>query len=73
MKENLATIHQGPLSQFAVEIAGRNCKNHLLRMRDRIVSLLREHVLECLAILGTGGVFFIGITLFLLQLAEHGW
>lgn len=73
MKENLATISQGPLSQFAVAIAGRSHKNHLPRIRDNIVLLLRKNVLEWLATLGTGVILFIAITLFLLQLAEHGW
>ncbi len=73
MEDNLATISQGPLRQFAVEIAGGNCKNHLLRMRDGIVRRLRENLQECLATLGMGAVLFIGITLFLHQLAEHGW
>jgi len=72
MKDSLATISQGPLNQFAVETAGRNCKSHLSQARNNFVCLLRENFLDGLATLGTGIVFFIGITLFLLQLAEHG-
>ena len=54
-------------------LAGSIFINRLHQVRTAFLQSIRQALPTLLASCGTGVIFFIGISLFLYQLAEHGW
>ncbi len=73
MKDNSQSINHLLFSQLSGEIAGRIFQSQVLQARTNLLHLARKIFPTIIAILTIGVIFFIGITLFLYQLAEHGW
>jgi hypothetical protein len=73
MKENSQSINHILFGQLLSETAGCIFQNQVLQARSNILHLARKILPTVVATLIMGGVFFVGITLFLYQLAEHGW
>jgi len=73
MKENTQSIDHLLFNQLSGEVAGRLLYNQI-RQAHVFLSRLAGRILPTIfATLTMGVILFIGITLFLYQLAEHGW
>lgn len=72
MKDNSQSINHILFSQLSSEVAGRIFQSQVLQARSNLLHLGKRILPTVLATLAMGVVFFIGITLFLYQLAEHG-
>ncbi|MBU1565354.1 MAG: hypothetical protein KJ630_06980 [Proteobacteria bacterium] len=73
MKENSESINHILFNQFSGVVAGRFFQNLVQQARSQLLHLARKFLPSIVATLVIGAVFFIGISLFLYQLAEHGW
>ena len=73
MKEHSPSIHRGIFEQLSGGVAEQLAQEHILRIRWQIAGLLKAFLPTVLATLAMAAILFTGISLFLVQLAEHGW
>ena len=73
MKYNSQSINHILYSQLSSEAAGRIFQSQVLQVRSNLLRLTRRILPTIVATLVMGVVLFIGITVFLYQLAEHSW
>ncbi len=73
MKYNSQSISHILYSQLSSEVAGGIFQSQVLQARSNLLYLAKKILPTIVATLAMGVVLLIGITLFLYQLAEHGW
>jgi hypothetical protein len=73
MKENTQSIDHLLFNQLSGEVAGRLLHSQMRQARLALSHLAARILPTIFATLTMGVILFIGITLFLYQLAEHGW
>jgi hypothetical protein len=73
MKENTQNIDHLLFNQLSGEVAGRLLYNQIRQARVFLSRLTGRILPTIFATLTMGVILFIGITLFLYQLAEQGW
>ncbi len=73
MKYNSQSINHILYSQLSSEVAGRLFQSQTLQVRLNFLHPAKKILPTIFATLAMAVILFIGITLFLYQLAEHGW
>jgi hypothetical protein len=73
MKETAGNMSDILFAYRSGTLVGSIFINRLHQVRTAFLQSIRQALPTMLASCGTGVILFIGISLFLYQLAEHGW
>lgn len=71
MKEHTELLSRNVFTQFPTYHSRNKGKHTLTEIFKKHGPLLREQLINILAVTGIGAIFFISIALFLVQLAEY--